>query len=178
MSSLTTLARPYAKAAFELARAEGELSRWDELLTLAGRIVDTDEVARLLGNPMVSRTRVVDIITGALNEEAQGKFADFIDVLGQNDRLALLPPIAELFRELREEDEGRLSVRVVSAVPLEDEQRERMKAALAKRYNREIEMRSEVDQAVLGGAVIYAGDQVIDGSLRGRLQKLQSSLSR
>jgi len=178
MSSLTTLARPYAKAAFELANAQGELSRWDELLTVAGRIVATEEVARLLGNPMVERARVVEILNGALGEEAGDTFAGFIAVLGQNDRLGLLPGIAELFRELREEAERRLSVRVVSAVALEKDQQERMKQALAKRFERDIEMESVVDVTVLGGAVIYAGDQVIDGSLRGRLQKLQASLSK
>ncbi|NND44019.1 MAG: F0F1 ATP synthase subunit delta, partial [Xanthomonadales bacterium] len=117
-SGLTTLARPYAKAAFELARAEDALSRWDELLAVAGNIVASEEMARLLKDPMVARERVVAILVDALGEQAGDSFAGFIRVLGENDRLALLPSISELFRELREEHEGRLSVRVVSAVPL------------------------------------------------------------
>lgn len=178
MSSMTTLARPYAKAAFELARDAGELSRWDALLSLAAEIVSSEPMAGLLANPMVERSQAVDIVTGALGESASEAFNGFIAVLGHNKRLALLPGISELFRELREEAEGRLSVRVVSAVPLEQEQKDRMTQALAKRFGREIELESAVDEAVLGGAVIYAGDQVIDGSLRGRLHKLQASLSR
>ena len=83
----------------------------------------------------------------------------------------------ELFRELREEAENRLFVRVVSAVALDDEQSARMKDALARRYEREIELENEVDPGVIGGAIVYAGDQVIDGSLRGRLNKLSNSLA-
>lgn len=178
MSGLTTLARPYAKAAFELARDANALSRWDELLAVAAEIVSSESMESLLGNPVVDRSQTVDIITDALGEAAGEAFNGFITVLGQNQRLALLPEIAELFRELREEAEGRLSVRVVSAVPLEKEQKDRMTRALAKRFGRDIELESAVDEAVLGGAVIYAGGQVIDGSLRGRLHKLQASLSR
>jgi F-type H+-transporting ATPase subunit delta len=178
MSSLTTLARPYAKAAFQLAKEQDALSRWDGLLGLAGQIVGSEPMENLLGNPLVEKAKVVGIVTGALGEAADQRFADFIAVLGLNKRLSLLPAISELFRELREEAEQRLSVRVVSAIPLELDQRERLQRALASRFERDIEMESVVDGSVLGGAVIYAGDQVIDGSLRGRLNKLQTSLSR
>jgi F-type H+-transporting ATPase subunit delta len=98
-------------------------------------------------------------------------------VLAVNDRLPLLPQVHDLFRELRNEAENRLQVRVVSAVPLDDEQAGRMKAALAERFKCEIELENEVNDGVIGGAVVYAGDQVIDGSLRGRLQKLSNSLA-
>jgi F-type H+-transporting ATPase subunit delta len=176
MSNLATLARPYAKAAFELADGQNALAGWERLLGLAADIVSDESVARLLGNPMVARKDVIGVVKGALDEELHG-FEGFLSVLGDNDRLALLPEIAGLFRGLREKAEKRLSVRVVSAVPLGDDQAERMKQALAKRFNREIEMRNEIDASVLGGAVIYAGDQVIDGSLLGRLEKMRASLS-
>ncbi len=97
-------------------------------------------------------------------------------MLAENDRLPLLGEITGLFGKLREQAENRLEVRVLSAIPLEDEQAERMSAALAKRFECEISLRNEVDASVLGGAIIYAGDQVIDGSLKGRLQQMQSSL--
>ena len=84
--------------------------------------------------------------------------------------------IAALYKQLRAEAEKRLDVRVVSAVPLDEAQAERMKAALARRFEREISLHNEIDPEVLGGAVIYAGDQVIDGSLKGRLNRLQASL--
>ncbi len=177
MSSLTTLARPYAKAAFKLAQGQNALAGWDGLLSAAGDVVGDSTMATLLGNPQASAGQAISILTEALGGDLDNSFTNFIKVLGNNDRLSLLPEIAVLFRKLREQAEKRLSVRVVSAIALEEDQAERMKKALAKRFDREIEMASEIDPSVLGGAVIYAGDQVIDGSLRGRLQKLQNSLS-
>jgi len=177
MSSLTTLARPYAKAAFELAQGQGVLADWDHLLGAAGGIVSEESMASLLGNPLVASSQAISILSEALGGELDIRFSNFVDVLGDNDRLSLLPEIAVLFRHLREEAEKRLSVRVVSAIALENDQAERMKNALASRFNREIEMVNEIDASVLGGAVIYAGDQVIDGSLLGRLRNLENNLS-
>lgn len=177
MSSLTTLARPYAKAAFELAQGQGALADWDRLLRTGAEIVSEESMAALLENPLVDAASVIGILTEALGADLDARFSNFIGVLGNNDRLSLLPEVAVLFRRLREEAEKRLSVRVISAIALEDDQAERMKQALARRFDREIEMVSEIDANVLGGAVIYAGDQVIDGSLLGRLQKLQANLS-
>jgi len=177
MSSLTTLARPYAKAAFELAEAGNDLAGWDGMLTLAEVIASEESIAGLLENPLVGAARVVKLMTDIGGEHFNEKFRDFISVLGSNGRLPLLPEISVLFRRLRQEAEKRLHVRVVSAVPLEEDQTSRMRDALARRFESEIELESEIDPAVLGGAVIYAGDQVIDGSLLGRLHKLEQNLS-
>ena len=105
------------------------------------------------------------------------RFRGFLDVLSSNDRLSLLPEIRALFQELRAEAENRLRVKVVSAVPLDEDQAGRLTAALASRFECEIELDNEIDAEVIGGAVVYAGDQVIDGSLRGRLNKLSNSLA-
>ena len=177
MSSLTTLARPYAKAAFELARGGDVLAEWDAMLAAAGEIVSDETMASLLANPLVNSTQAIGILSDALGGEADEHFGRFLNVLGENSRLSLFPEISRLFRQLKEEAEKRLSVRVVSAIALEDDQASRMKEALAKRFDREIEMVREIDASVLGGAVIYAGDQVIDGSLLGRLKKLENNLS-
>ncbi|MDT8320524.1 MAG: F0F1 ATP synthase subunit delta [Xanthomonadales bacterium] len=177
MSSLTTLARPYAKAAFELALGDEALARWEQMLELAGDVVSEPSIADLLDNPLISGGAVVKILTDAAGDAFDSRFADYLAVLAANDRLTLLPAIKTLYAELRAEAERRLRVRVVSAVPLDDDQAERMRAALARRFDREIELQSEIDPAVIGGAVVYAGDQVIDGSLRGRLMKLSNSLS-
>lgn len=177
MSSLTTLARPYAKAAFELAQAGNDLAGWDDMLTLAGAIAADESVAGLLENPHVGGTRAVKLLADIGGEHFHDQFRDFISVLGANNRLALLPEITVLYRRLRQQAEQRLSVRVVSAVPLEEDQSSRMRDALAKRFAREIELESEIDPSVLGGAVIYAGGQVIDGSLLGRLRRLEQNLS-
>jgi len=177
MSNLTTLARPYAKAAFELAQAEQDLAGWDNMLSLASNIVSDEEMAYLLDSPEVSDAQATLIIVETAGDAFSGKFRDFLSVVSVNARLPLLPEITELYRHLRDEAEKRLSVRVVSAIPLDDDQSARLRDALARRFDREIELENEIDTKVIGGAVVYAGDQVIDGSLLGRLQKLSNSLT-
>ncbi|MBT8048004.1 MAG: F0F1 ATP synthase subunit delta [Xanthomonadales bacterium] len=177
MSSLTTLARPYAKAAFELAESQQALAQWEDMLGLAGSLVTEESMANLLQSPEVGDTQAVNIITDVAGDAFDNRFRDFLSVLAANGRLPLLPQIIELFRRLREEAEKRLSVRVVSAVPLDEDQASRMRQALARRFDCEVILENEVDANVIGGAVVYAGDQVIDGSLRGRLQMLSNSLA-
>ena len=177
MSSLATLARPYAKAAFELARAGQALAAWDDMLGLAAAMVAEESMASLIESPDVGKNQVVEIITDAAGEAFNTRFRGFLSVLAANDRLPLLPQVAELYRGLREEAENRLRVKVVSAVPLDEEQSGRLKEALARRFECEIELDNEIDAGIIGGAVVYAGDQVIDGSLQGRLNKLSSSLA-
>jgi F-type H+-transporting ATPase subunit delta len=177
MSNLATLARPYAKAAFGLARDTDALAAWDEMLGLAGRITAEDAMKVVLESPHVTSDRAVAIIVEAGAERFDRRFGDFLRVLGHNGRLPLLPEISRLFSRLRQAAERRLQVRVLSAVPLDEGQAERMRIALQKRFDSEIVLENEVDASVIGGAIVYAGDQVIDGSLRGRLNKLQNSLS-
>ncbi len=177
MSSLTTLARPYAKAAFELAQGEQALGAWDDMLGLAAAMVAEDSMASLIENPDVGKTQVLEIITDAAGDAFSDRFRGFLSVLASNDRLPLLPQVADLYRGLRERAENRLRVKVVSATPLEEAQSARLKEALARRFDCEIELDNQIDAGVIGGAVVYAGDQVIDGSLRGRLNKLSSSLA-
>ena len=177
MSSLTTLARPYAKAAFELARDADALGRWEEMLTLASAIVSDEAMAGLLESPHVSSVAAMKMIAETAGDGFDGRFRDFLSILADNSRLPLLPQITDLYRQLREEAEQRLRVRVVSAIPLDEDQAGRMREALARRFDCEIELENEIDKEVIGGAVVYAGDQVIDGSLGGRLDKLSTSLA-
>ena len=177
MSSLATLSRPYAKAAFELAHQARALAEWDDMLSLASALVSDEAMARLLDNPDVGRAQVVAIMNDAAGEAFNERFRGFLDVLSSNDRLSLLPEIRNLFQGLRAKAENRLRVKVVSAVPLDEDQAGRLKAALASRFECEVELDNEIDAEVIGGAVVYAGDQVIDGSLRGRLNRLSNSLA-
>lgn len=177
MSSLTTLARPYAKAAFQLARAENALEAWDDMLGLAAAIAGDEAVLKLIKSPEVSEKQALALITDAAGDRLDERFRGYLEVLADNDRLPLLGEIKAIYTRLRLEAERRLVARVVSAIELSDEQRERMKRALSRRYDAEVELENEVDPSVIGGAVIYAGDEVIDGSLRGRLRKLEQSLA-
>jgi F-type H+-transporting ATPase subunit delta len=178
MSSLTTLARPYAKAAFGLAQDDQALAAWQSMLHLASEISSNAEVGELLDNPLLTSAQSVELISSVGGDQFNQRFGAYLGVLGENRRLTLLPEIARLFVQLKQQAEKQLQVRVVSASPLDSDQVKRMSDALAKRYNCAIELDSEIDPGVLGGAVIYAGDQVIDGSLRGRLEKLSNALSR
>lgn len=177
MSSLTTLARPYAKAAFELAQADSNLAGWDELLSAVASATANEDMADWLESPQSTADKAVEIIASVLGTDVDEKFLGFLNVLASNDRLSLSAEISHLYQLLRQEAEKRLQVRVVSAVALQEEQAERMKAALAKRFDRDITLQNDIDPGVLGGAIIYAGDQVIDGSLIGRLNRLESSLA-
>ena len=177
MSSLTTLARPYAKAAFELAQSDSNLAAWDDMLAAVADVTDDADMASWLQSPHSTAGKAVEIVVEAMGNDVDPRFQGYLGVLADNDRLLLCREISRLFQKLRQDAEKRLDVRVVSATPLQESQAERMQAALAKRFDCEITISNDVDPEVLGGAIIYAGDQVIDGSLVGRLKRLETSLS-
>ena len=177
MSNVTTLARPYAKAAFELACTDDATGRWNEMLVLASTLVTEESLASLLQSPQVSSGQIVQILSETAGDVFDPRFRDFLSVLAENKRFPLLPEITNLYQTLREEADKLLRVKVVSAFALDESQASRLKDALAKRFDREILLENEVDCGVIGGAVVYAGGQVIDGSLRDRLAKLSNSLS-
>ena len=177
MSSLTTLARPYAKAAFELANNDSNLAAWDDMLAAVAIISADEGMANWLQSPHSTAEKAVEIIVEAMGGEVDSRFQGYLGVLADNDRLSLCSEISRMFEYLRANAERRLQVRVVSATALQDADIERMQSALAKRFDREITLSNEIDAGVLGGAIIYAGDQVIDGSLLGRLKRLEASLS-
>ena len=176
MSNATTLARPYAKAAFELANGDNATDRWNDMLSLASALVTDETLANLLESPQLTSSQVVQVLSDTGGEAFDSRFRDFLTVISENKRFSLLPEVTNLYQRLREEADKLLRVKVVSAFELDEDQATRMKDALAKRYEREILLEIEVDKSVIGGAVIYADGQVIDGSLKDRLAKLSNSL--
>ena len=176
MSTTTTLARPYAKAAFELAGADNATGNWNEMLVLASALVTDETMANLLQSPQLTSQQVVQVLADTGGDAFDSRFRDFLAVLSENKRFPLLPEITDLYQRLREEADKLLRVKVVSAFALDEDQASRLKDALARRFEREILLESEVDKSVIGGAVVYAGGQVIDGSLKDRLAKLSNSL--
>jgi F-type H+-transporting ATPase subunit delta len=175
-ASVTTLARPYARAAFEAARGANALADWARKLEFAAAVAADARVASALGHPRLTAADQVALLLPD-GESADSPFAAFVGTLAANRRLALLAEIARQFAELRREHDKVLRVTVRTAVPLEAPQAEAFKAALRKRFQREIELDTAIDPALLGGAVIDAGDVVIDGSVRGRLAQLASTLT-
>lgn len=172
MLNRSTLARPYARAAFRFARDEGRVEQWGEALAFAGGMLATEVMRYLAGDPRVGRDRVLDIFADVGGERFDKSFLNFLRIATINGRLELLPEIASQFEQLRRDAEHRIKVRVASAMPLDDEQASRLGERLRARFGREVEMDVEIDESLIGGAVIRAGDQVIDGSVRGRLEQL------
>ena len=177
MTQALTLARPYARAAFSLARDAGALAGWSDALGFSARVAADPQVAALLGNPALTTNDAVVLLSPPATTIDGETFARFLGLLSDNRRLALLPEIAGLFDELRFEAERVVKARVTSATALPAAELDTIKAALKKRFGREVEIEAAVDESLIGGAVIDAGDVVIDGSLRGKLGRLQAALS-
>ncbi len=178
MAELATLARPYANAVFATARDDGALERWSRMLGFLAAAAREPDVRRLLDAPDVSDEqkafRLADICGDELNDKAR----KLVQTLARNKRLGLIDEILEQFELKRAQDEQTLEVEVVTAYPLSDEHAARLKQALGDKYAKEVNLYSVVDEHLIGGAIIRAGDTVIDGSIRGRLNKLAESLQR
>lgn len=173
MSEALTLARPYARAAHAVARDAGQAEAWSSALALAARVAADPQVEALLGDP---RLRPEDART-LLAEGAGDAFGHFIDELADNGRLGLLPEISGLYEQLRADAEQVVKARITSATELSPAELEGVVAALRRRFGREVQVETAVDEGLIGGAVIDAGDTVIDGSLRGKLQRMQNALA-
>lgn len=175
-TSSLTMARPYARAAFETARDAGTLAEWDRSLTFAATAAGVPEAARALGNPRLAAADLVALLLPP-GTAADAPFGRFLAMLAEYRRLALLPEIAELFAAMRREHEGVVRAVVTSAVALDEAQRSALATALERRFGRRIEIETAVDPALIGGAVIKAGELVIDGSVRNRLEQLRDALT-
>ena len=173
MSQALTLARPYARAAFSIARDDGKFADWSSALGFAAQVAADPRVAGLLGNPKLDDADAVALLSP---EGAHPLFGNFLALLADNRRLVLLPEIATLYEELRADAERVVKARVTSATDLPAGELDAIKAALKKRFGREVEIESAVDASLIGGAIIDAGDVVIDGSLKGKLERLQAEL--
>jgi F-type H+-transporting ATPase subunit delta len=173
-----TIARPYAKAAFEYARDANAFAAWSQGLESAAQIVADPSVAPLTKSPQWPVANLVSLITDVAGAKLDAGMQNFVRVLAENRRLLLLPEIAAHYEELRAAVENTLDVEVISAVTLSDAQADKLKQALSTRLKRTVRMQNSVDSALLGGAVVRAGDLVIDGSLKGRLERLATDLIR
>ncbi len=169
-----TLARPYARAAFAVARDGAALPAWSDALAFTSRIAADPQMSDLLGDPRLTAEAAVELLAP---QAAVTNFDGFLRLLFENHRLALLPEIAGLYDALRFEAEQVVKARVTAAEALPAAELDTLKAALRRRFGREVEVETAVDPALIGGVLIDAGDVVIDGSLRGRLERLQATLA-
>jgi F-type H+-transporting ATPase subunit delta len=177
MADRITIARPYARAAFEEARAHERLAPWSEALQVAAEVVRDPRVQTLLGNPRVTPGQLAQLVTGIAAAPLGDEGANFVRTLAVNRRLAYLPEISALFTKLKDAAEGVADVTVTSAAPLDASQQRKLAAALHKRLKRTVRLHCEIDPALIGGAVLRSGDLVIDGSLRTRLDRIAYELT-
>jgi F-type H+-transporting ATPase subunit delta len=171
-SKMTTLARPYAAAAFEFASEKKALPAWQAMLQAAANITQHPGVAKLLASPGTTEKQLADLYCDLLAAQLDTQRENFLRLLAENSRLPLLPEIASLFLEARAAVEKTVDVQVISAEPLNADYQQKLVQALTKRLQRQVELHCEVDPDLLGGAIIRAGDTVIDGSIRGKLTRM------
>lgn len=174
MSELTTIARPYAKAAFEFAVEKQTVSDWNDMLVFASQVANNQQVIDLIASKAAEEQAniFISVCAEQINEYGQ----NLIKVLAENGRLAALPSVAELFTEFKAEYDKEIDVDIISATELAAGQQESLVSALEKRFSRKIKLNCSVDETLVGGLIVKAGDNVIDGSLRGKLNRLASTL--
>lgn len=177
MAELSTLARPYAEAVFRLANEKSALADWSDRLATLAMIVSDVRMQAVIVDPNTSAANAADIIGSVAGKSLGEVGASLLNVLAQNDRLTLLPEIAAQYEVLKANAEGVLEATIVSALEMNDAQKADMMAALKSKFGRDVQATVEVDASLIGGAVITVGDQVIDGSVKGRLQKMAASLA-
>jgi len=175
MAERLTIARPYAKAVFALARVGKRLPQWSTALQVAASVVTDARVAALLGNPGVSAEQLVTLITGVGGAAFDEHAKNLIRTLAANKRLGYLPEIAARYEQLRADAERTVDVTVTSAVELSAAQEQHYTKALQRRLDRDVRLHCVIDPTLLGGAVVRADDLVIDGSVRAGLAQLAAA---
>ena len=176
MAELTTLARPYAKAAFEYAQAHQQLANWSAMLGLAAAVSQDDTMQRVLKAPRLTSTEKATTFVEVCGDKFDAQARNFLSIVSENNRMELLPEIADMFELYKAEQEKSVDVDVTSAFALSTEQQDKLAKVLSARLNREVRLHAVEDPALIGGVVIRAGDLVIDGSVRGKIAKLAEAL--
>jgi F-type H+-transporting ATPase subunit delta len=177
MSEAITTARPYAQAAFDQAQKQNDLKGWSDALLAGAEVVSNADMAKLIASPRATAKQIEEVVRALCGVKAGSVQDNFIRLLVENRRLAVLPEIAAIYELLRAEAEKALEVTVSSAFELNDAQKQKITAALTKRMNRKITLNCQTDKQLVGGVVIRAGDQVIDGSVRARLGEMANALA-
>ncbi|KAA0873801.1 F0F1 ATP synthase subunit delta [Nitrincola tapanii] len=177
MAELNTIARPYTKAAFEFALNKGGLDQWSEMLSFTAVVVNDSEMKRVLGTPSLSAEQKAQLIISVCDKKLDDAGKNFIYLLAENQRLALLPKISVQFDQLKAEHEKSVDVDMTTAYELDPQLVDTLAQALRSKLGREVKITSQVDQSILGGIILRANDLVIDGSVRAKLAKLAEAMN-
>lgn len=172
MANLNAIARPYAQAAYEFARDKKELPQWAAMLHAASEVVQQPLIAKALSNNRIPPQKWLSLMSDVLASSLDGNRKNFLRLLTDNRRLETLPTILDFFKEYEARDNQLSEVEVISAVPLDQEHQQKLQDKLTKVLKHRVSLRCAVDENILGGVIVRAGDKVIDGSIRGQLTRL------
>jgi F-type H+-transporting ATPase subunit delta len=175
MADMTTIARPYAKAAFDFAVERDQLDQWDQMLSFAAEVANNEQIHELLTSSL-SADKMADLFVSICGDQVDEFGQNLIKVMAENGRLEALPDVCAEFLLLKQEHEKEITVEVTSATDLSDQQKADISSKLEARLERKVQLNCSVDEALLGGVIIRAGDLVIDNSARGRLSRLSDAL--
>ena len=178
MAENVTLARPYAEAVFKLAKDKNALDKWSQMLAFLEVVVREPQVQALIGDPNLSVQKIESLLLGVCGEQIDGVGRNLVQVLARNDRLLLLPAIRMLYEQRKAEQEGVLEAKIASAFALSDAQVGQLVSALEGKYKRRVVVQVSVDRELIGGVKITAGDEVLDASVRGKLEAMRAALTR
>lgn len=179
MSEITTAARPYANAVYQLAsESSAKLAAWSDALTLMSAVVADSTMASKLASPELGKHQKGELMLAVVGDKLDEHQKNLVKLMAENNRLILMPTVAALYEEYRAEAEGQIDAEVTSAFPLTAEQQASIATALKNKTGREVTITTTTDASLIGGVVIKAGDIIIDGSMKARLAALASTLSR
>jgi F-type H+-transporting ATPase subunit delta len=178
MAENITIARPYAEAAFKLAKEKGTLAKWSDMLGLLEMVVTEPKVAQLIGIPSFSAEEMESLLLGICGIKLDGAGRNFVQVLTRNDRLTLLPEIREIFEKRKAEQEGILEAKIASAFPLSEAQLKQLVSRLEDKYERKVVAQVSVEPELIGGVKVAVGDEVLDATVRGKLEEMRAVLTR
>ena len=176
MAEASTLARPYAQAIFNLAKADNTLKAWSDKLALLKQVAANESMIEIITNPDISVEQTVTLFTDICKDGLDEQGMNFLKLAAENGRLEILPHIADSFEALRAEAEGNIEAQVISAYAVNAAQKKSIAEALKKKLGREVTITTKTDKSLLGGVIIRAGDIVIDGSVKTQLEKITHSL--
>lgn len=178
MADSVTIARPYAEAAFRLARESNTLAKWSQMLDVLAGVARDPRVGAYIRDPKVSGAQLEATLLGLCGEQLDGAGRNFVQVLVRNARLALLPEMRELFEQLKLEHEGVLEAQIYSAFAMDASQIDQLVAKLESKYSRKVRAQVDIDPELIGGVKIIVGDNVLDVTVRGKLDEMSSVLTR
>jgi F-type H+-transporting ATPase subunit delta len=177
MAEVSTVARPYAKAAFEYAQEKDLLTQWSDMLAAASAVASNSDMSSVLDNPSLTSEQKAAIFVDVCGADLGSDAKNFVSGLAEHKRLAALPMIAEMFEELKAAKDQAVDVMVTSAFEMSAEQQNKLAETLKNKWQKDVSIETQVDSSLIGGVIIRAGDVVIDSSVRGKLAKVAEAVN-